>query len=81
MKSKKGFIDSISYEENIGFISEVNTGIVFVFFLDQMNEREVRMLLPGTPVIFNHDLEFETSMFVAENIKSTVNEVFNRKAI
>lgn len=81
MKTKHGYIDAISTEENIGFIVEEKYLTKFIFFLDEIPKSELKKFIPGTKVSFMHNREFETSMFVADNVTTSLNEMVARKAM
>ena len=79
MRTKNGFIDSISIGENIGFLTEDVSQTKYIFFLDDYTSTEIQEMRRGTPVYFNHDYNYEISMFVAENI--SINENKYKKVI
>lgn len=81
MKTKKGFIESIIFQDGIGIIKEDTFQTTFIFFLDDYTKPEIKQMTPGTEVTFDHDkTDFNMECFVATNVSVKSNEFFNMVA-
>ena len=71
---KSGFVLQINRNDNIGVIREIDTQTEWIFFLDEVDTKEVRI---NSFVTFIKDADYE--QFVAMDLK--INHNLYRKAV